>query len=129
MKNLLITILLMASQSSFATIYSFDCVSSDDRVLFDINAGSGQLIFSNIQQFPIAVDDWLTYDIEFSPNKKIAQADISTYDRWTGHITLYLGAGLETFQSDNFYSIAMDIDDGDGAGFDKKPYNCHVGLQ
>lgn len=68
--------------------------------------------------------DLIFHPAEFSPKLQVVHAYVSTYNYFSGRVTFYLGAGLESLSGNS--QIAVEFDDGDGFGFDKRSYNCNV---
>ncbi|MCJ8276385.1 MAG: hypothetical protein HRT44_01900 [Bdellovibrionales bacterium] len=124
----LITLLsiLFLSPMAHGYVYGLSCQASDnDAFSVNIDTKNNRLYFTETSDFSINVDDYY-YDANISEKAVFVDADISTYDYFLGDVKFYLGQGLYKTQHNQKIKIALDADDGDGYGFDKKTFSCRV---
>lgn len=125
MKTILFTAIIFMASTSFAENYKLDCQSQVDSFVVEINSDNSYIHFVEKEDFDIAVDDYV-YPAEMSKNLATVSAEISTYDYFFGTVSFYMGKGLKNVKTADSITIALDADDGDGFGFDKRPYQCFV---
>ena len=123
---LLLPFVLFLSQQALAEgLFGLNCKSSFDSFSTIIDTQSKTVEFTERRYFDIAVDSGV-YPAEVSKSGSLVYANISTYDYFTGSVKFYLGKGLFKMKHNQRIRIALDADDGDGYGFDKRSYSCLV---
>lgn len=149
----LIASLLLVSTSAHAGSYTLKCsgpgyngktdsfrtVIDTDRKLVFIETASDKYPFIKIggnESTDLGSIDPKFFDAEFSASLSAVTVEVSTYSYFNGDISMNFGKDLKDLTKDIDFSIggnnsvqadvAVEYDDGDGFGFNKRTYSCEI---
>ena len=124
---IVILISLFTSHHAHAyTTYDLQCWDKKESFTVNIDAERNSLQFKKTNKLRFNVDKYI-FPAYVSENYVLVDAKVTTYQNYfDGYVRFYLGKGLKKIKDGEVYKIAMDADDGDGYGFDKRTFSCRV---
>lgn len=126
MKQLLVMIILGYSINTFSADYTLECSNSDlGFFVATFMDEDYELKFNEFSFEGTSVDKHI-FDAQFTEDEKVIKARPSFYDYFIGYIQLDFDVRMQDRRVGEKFQIKLTLNDGDGFGFDEKPFRCFL---